>query len=117
MIMNESSPTGPGTTGGSVDPSAASGKSGRESADAIESKGVEFNTIPVGDLDVILTFELGSKKVSLRNLSTIQPGFCFEMDRSVQCPVVIRANGKTVGEGELIDMEGRVAVRITEMNF
>ena len=40
MIMNESSPTGPGTIGESVDPSAASGKSGRESADAIESTGV-----------------------------------------------------------------------------
>lgn len=106
--MTESSPTGPEKT----DEAA-----GRTSAQAVESVGAEINTVPIADLHVSLTFEVGSKVISIGDLSKIEAGFCFEMERSVERPVVIRANGKAVGEGELIEMEGRVAVRIMDLSL
>ena len=107
-MMTESSPTGPEKADEATSPASSL---------AVESKGIEFNTIPIADLHVSLTFEVGSKTISIGDLSKIQAGFCFEMERSVERPVVIRANGKAVGEGELIDLEGRVAVRITELSL
>lgn len=107
-MMTESSPTGPEKT---------DEVPGRASAPAVESIGAEINTVPIADLHVSLTFEVGSKMISIGDLSKIQAGFCFEMERSVERPVVIRANGKAVGEGELIDTEGRVTVRITELSL
>ena len=107
-MMTDSSPTGPEKTDEA---------SSRASAPAVESVGAEINTVPIADLHVSLTFEVGSKMISIGDLSKIQAGFCFEMERSVERPVVIRANGKAVGEGELIDLEGRVAVRISELSL
>ncbi|MDA8908671.1 MAG: FliM/FliN family flagellar motor switch protein [Verrucomicrobiales bacterium] len=107
--MTESSPAGSEKT----DEEAA----GRTSAQVVESVAAEINTIPIADLHVSLTFEVGSKMIPIGDLSKIQAGFCFEMERSVERPVVIRANGKAVGEGELIDLEGRVAVRISDLSL
>ncbi len=75
----------------------------------------EFETVPVGHLEVKLVFQVGSTEMTLDEFRTLKPGFCFELDQSVEQPVEIRANGKTVGAGTLLNVNGRIGVRVTEL--
>lgn len=63
-------------------------------------------------LPVRLVFEIGEKRIALKELRNIQPGFAFELASPVEKPVTIRANGVVVGTGELIQVGDRVGVRV-----
>lgn len=71
------------------------------------------------DVDVIsvrLTFDMGEKNVMLGELRQLQPGHIFQLSSAVgDGPVFIRANGSCVGAGELVDVDGRVGVRILRL--
>jgi len=64
-------------------------------------------------LPVKLSFEVGQKTVKVGDLKTLQPGFTFKMDNPIDMPIVIRANGKKIGTGELVKVGEQMAVRIT----
>jgi type III secretion protein Q len=77
--------------------------------DARES--LDITTIPVR-----LTFDMGEQTVMLSELRRLQPGHVFQLSTSVaDGPVFIRANGSCVGAGELVDVDGRVGVRILRL--
>ncbi len=65
-----------------------------------------------GELSVRLSFDLGDRVVQLSELMSIGPGYVFDLGRDVRRAVFIRANGKIIGEGELVDMDGEVGVSI-----
>lgn len=67
---------------------------------------------PLGDLPVHVIFEVGEKQIPLKELRTVQAGFTFELSNPVERPVTIRANGRVVGTGELIQVGERVGVRV-----
>ncbi len=70
------------------------------------------------DVDAIvvtLTFEVGEKQLTLAALKTLAPGVSIELDRPVAEPVLVRANGKPIARGDLLDIEGRVGVRVLEL--
>jgi type III secretion protein Q len=75
---------------------------------------------PVGnealDVDAIsigLSFDVGERHIKLGDLRALQPGEIFDLDRPLaEGYVYIRANGAIVGWGELVDIDGRVGVRI-----
>ncbi len=67
------------------------------------------------ELDVKLVFEVGSLSVTLEKLSAVQAGYTFELANPTGRPVTIRANGKVIGAGELLDVEGRIGVRVLEL--
>ncbi len=69
----------------------------------------------VDELDVNLTFEVGRKTVTLNDLKTIEPGYVFDLKNTLQNAVTIRANGKVAGKGQLVQIEDRVGVKITEI--
>jgi type III secretion protein Q len=72
---------------------------------------------PLG-LDAVpvdLIFELGTHTLALQDLKSIAPGYTFELDNPVQKPVQIRLrDGGPVGVGELLDIGGKVGVRLVE---
>jgi type III secretion protein Q len=41
----------------------------------------------------------------------------FELGRPVRSAVNIRANGKLIGEGELVDVDGQMAVSILNLSL
>lgn len=68
------------------------------------------------DLDAIpvrLTFDLGDRAMTLAELRQLQPGAVFDLQRPLSDgPVMIRANGALVGTGELVEVDGRIGVRV-----
>ncbi|MCP3877887.1 MAG: YscQ/HrcQ family type III secretion apparatus protein [Sulfitobacter sp.] len=76
-------------------------------------------TLPGGldpeSVEVRLTFDLGQLSISLGDLQQIQPGYNFELDMPAMASVRIRAGDQVIGRGELIQIEERLGVRVTEL--
>lgn len=62
------------------------------------------------DIPVRVTFDLGDREMTLGELRALMPGYVFNLGRDPQAGVVIRVNGRWVGEGELVDIDGRIGV-------
>jgi type III secretion protein Q len=67
------------------------------------------------DVPVRLTFDLGDRDIPLGELRSLQPGYVFNLGRDPRSTVTIRANGRPIGEGELVDIEGRVGVSVLRL--
>jgi flagellar motor switch/type III secretory pathway protein FliN len=68
------------------------------------------------DVTIRLTFDLGERVVSVGELRTLAPGFTFDLGRQLRRAVTIRANGMAVGEGELVEIDGRIGVSVLSLN-
>ena len=66
-------------------------------------------------LEVNIVFEVGRKAINLGDLRAIQPGFVIDLEQPMDKPVTIRANGKVIGHGELVQVEEHLGVRFLEM--
>lgn len=64
------------------------------------------------DIPIRLSFDVGEREITLGDLRSIQPGYVFNLGRDPRGVVNIRANGRLVGEGELVDIEGRLGVSV-----
>lgn len=71
--------------------------------------------VALDDIPVRLTFDLGERAVALAELRTIAPGYTFDLGRDLRRAVTIRANGLAIGEGELVDIDGRIGVSILSL--
>ena len=75
-----------------------------------------FSASDADDLPIRLVFIAGELDVALRELRRIAPGYVFELRQPVDRHVEVRANGKTIGTGELVEVDGRVGVRLLTCN-
>jgi type III secretion protein Q len=71
----------------------------------------------IDDVPVRLTFDLGEREISLGDLRGLQPGYLFNLGRDPRSTVSIRANGRLIGDGELVDIEGRVGVSVLRFSL
>jgi flagellar motor switch/type III secretory pathway protein FliN len=67
-------------------------------------------------LEVLLSFEVGEKALSIEALRSISPGFTFELENPAQKPVVIKLNGNAIGRGELLQIGEKVGVRVMDFS-
>ena len=74
---------------------------------------VEFED--VDELPVRLVFDIGTKDLTIGELRALAPGFAFDLDRDLTSPVTIRVNGRAIGSGELVEVDSRLGVRITDL--
>ena len=81
-----------------------------EGMDAAMGMGAGF-----GDLPVRLYFDLGERQMTLSELMTVGPGHVFDLGRELRRAVIIRANGKVIGEGELVDVDGQIGVAVLSL--
>jgi type III secretion protein Q len=66
-------------------------------------------------IPVRLDFEIGEVTTNLRELDRIEPGYIFELPSRLEgSNVAIRANGRHVGNGELVAVGETLGVRLTE---
>ena len=63
---------------------------------------------------VTLTFELGDLTLAAGELAQLDAGFVFPLRAPLARPVVIKANGVRFGAGELVEIDGALAVRLVE---
>jgi type III secretion protein Q len=67
------------------------------------------------DLEVEIAFDLGEQVLSLREVRALQPGSILALPSNPEGKVRIRVNGKTVGSGALLKVDGQVGVRILSL--
>jgi flagellar motor switch protein FliN/FliY len=58
---------------------------------------------------------LGSGEMTIGQLSKLTKGDVVTLDRSPSDPVDIRVNGKTIARGEIVTVDERFAIRLTEI--
>lgn len=73
----------------------------------------EFST---GDLPIHLVFEVGETKIPLQELERLQSGYTFELSTTVDSPVTIRANGRAIGTGKLVQVGDRIGVKVSKFH-
>ena len=72
----------------------------------------EERVLLIDGLSIRLSFDIGESQLSISELRNLSKGYVFEMGRDIQRAVTIRANGRIIGEGELIDIDGKTGVVI-----
>lgn len=70
-------------------------------------------SIDPGSIPIRLSFTLGALDATVSELAALRPGSLLELKRGMPPQVTIEANGSTIGSGELVDLDGRLAVEIT----
>lgn len=83
------------------------------SSDVEENTG-QYSNVPVQNMPITLTFETMRQNISLGELETIQPGYIFEGSNITEKPVTICANNTPIGYGEILDIEGKIGIRVIE---
>ena len=66
-------------------------------------------------LDVNLTIELGSCQLPMKEVLQLNIGSVVQLDKSADAPVELSVNGKLIARGEVVVIEDRFGVKITEV--
>ena len=66
------------------------------------------------DIDIRLSFELDRRLITLGELEALTEGYTFALNGDMQAPVTVRANGKAIARGRIVDINGVPGVQITE---
>jgi flagellar motor switch protein FliN/FliY len=69
-----------------------------------------FLDVPVG-----VTVQLGSCQVSMRDVLQLNSGTVLELDKLADSPVDVLVNDRLVARGEVVVVENRFGIKITEM--
>ena len=86
----------------------------QDAAETAENMPVGQGTPPdVNQLEVTLTFELERRLMTVQEIGELVPGYTFALGCDGTAPVALRVNGKTLGTGRLVDMNGVLGVQIT----
>ncbi len=69
----------------------------------------------IGHVPVTLTALIGSVSISIDKLFALKKGEVLEMNESLDMPITLQLNGKSVARGELVAVEENFGIRITEL--
>lgn len=67
------------------------------------------------DIPVTLSVELGQSRLSIRQLLQLNPGSVVELDRLAGEPLDLLVNGTLVARGEVVVMNERFGIRLTDV--
>ena len=68
------------------------------------------------NMPVHLSFDLGQKVLTLAQLQQISEGQALPLDKPVDSGVTIRANGAVIGQGQMVDIDGRLGVLVSTLH-
>lgn len=69
----------------------------------------------VDHVEVVCEAVLGTGTITIGQLGAVAKGDVIPLDRSPADPVDIRLNGKVIARGEIVTVDNRFAVRLTEI--
>ena len=81
------------------------------------STNAEKPAFPTGQLPVVIAFETGKKEITFEQLQQVHEGYTFELDQKPDEQVQILANGHCIGQGEWVQINDRLGVRITHLSL
>jgi flagellar motor switch protein FliN/FliY len=67
------------------------------------------------DVPVGLSVELGSCHLPMRDVLNLNIGSVVQLDKLADAPVELRVNDKLVARGEVVVVENRFGIKITEL--
>ncbi len=67
------------------------------------------------DVPVSLTIELGSCQLPMKEVLQLNIGSVVQLDKQADAPVELSINGKLIAHGEVVVIEDRFGVKITEV--
>jgi flagellar motor switch protein FliN len=67
------------------------------------------------DVPVNLTIELGSCQLPMKEVLQLNIGSVVQLDKPADAPVELNVNGKLIARGEVVVVEDRFGVKITEV--
>ena len=62
-----------------------------------------------------VSVEVGSTSISLADVMNLGEGSVLELDRQANDPLDIFANGTLIAKGEVVTVDGRYGIRVTEV--
>jgi len=71
--------------------------------------------VTTDDAGLPLTVQLGTTRLSLRKLGELAVGEVIGLERPLAGPYEICAGGRVIGQGELVDLDGEIGVRIVSL--
>jgi flagellar motor switch protein FliN/FliY len=73
------------------------------------------NLRAVYDIPVVITVVLGSAQMNISQLLKLAKGSVVELDRNVGEQLDLLVNGKKVAKGEVVIVEDRIGITLTEI--
>lgn len=70
---------------------------------------------PFANVPININFSLGQMKMAIEDLMQLQEGSVLILDKNSPAQVDIYANGKNIGSGEVVEVEGKIAVQIVDL--
>lgn len=70
--------------------------------------------VALEDLTVTVRVELAARRMRLEEVAQLRPGYVLELGCKPTDPVTLTLDGRPIARGELVDVEGRLGVRITQ---
>lgn len=82
----------------------------------IDNETEEMSTSAIlENLTIPLTIELSRKRLSLGELGALKDGAIIELNKRPGDLVELIVSGKTIGKGELVNIEGELGVRVVSL--
>ena len=79
---------------------------------AVQHKSETIDDNALDGLPVQLQFEMGRCSTTLAALRTLAPGTVLPIDGGSPAAIAVVANGRQLGRGELVDINGQLGIRI-----
>ena len=73
------------------------------------------SAINLDALEMTIFFELDRRLLSVAEIAALTPGYTFTLPASPSGPVTVRANGKPLGTGRLVDVGGVLGVQLVSL--
>lgn len=84
-------------------------------APASTSSNSDVNLDLILDVPVTLTLEVGRTRIPIRNLLQLNQGSVVELERMAGEPLDVYVNGTLVAQGEVVVVNERFGVRLTDV--
>lgn len=111
LSLVHSEANGPGLTDEGLRHQAPAFEAPECGARAQESRNIDM----LMDIPVVLSVELGSRKMAISEILNIGQGSVIELNKEVGEPVDILVNNTLVAKGEVVVIEEHFGVRVTEI--
>jgi flagellar motor switch protein FliN/FliY len=76
---------------------------------------IPANLDVVLDIPVELSVQLGTCSLPMRQVLQLEPGSIVQLDKTADAPVDVFVNHKLVARGEVVVLEDRLGIRITQL--
>ncbi|HEY5803034.1 MAG TPA: flagellar motor switch protein FliN [Lysobacter sp.] len=84
-------------------------------ADAGFGHGTDLNLDVILDVPVSLSLEVGRARIPIRNLLQLNQGSVVELERGAGEPLDVYVNGTLIAQGEVVVVNDRFGVRLTDV--